>query len=95
MTTHTMEADDLLVAAGRGDRAAFGEFYDRTVALIYPLLHGGLGDTERACEATERVYASLWRGAPRFRPRRECAYGVLLAATRREIATAAGTGSRV
>lgn len=85
MTAPASGPDDLLAAAGLGDRAAFGVFYDRTVSLIYPLLHCGLGDTRRACEATERVYSGMWRAAPRFRPRSECAYGLLLAATRREI----------
>lgn len=88
MTTYSVGPDDLLAAAGRGDRDAFGAFYDQTVPLIYPLLHCGLGDTRRACEATERVYSGMWRVAPRFRPRDECAYGLLLAATRREITEA-------
>lgn len=77
--------DDLLTAAGRGDRLAFGAFYDRTVSLIYPLLRGSLGDTRRASEATERAYLRLWRSAPRFRAGDECACGLLLAATKAEL----------
>jgi RNA polymerase sigma-70 factor (ECF subfamily) len=78
--------DDLLTAAGRGDQAAFGAFYDRTVSFIFPLLRGGFGDTRRAGEATERIYLRLWRAAPRFRAGDECACGLLLAAARQELA---------
>lgn len=88
MTTCAAGPNDLLAAAGLGDRVAFGAFYDSTVSLIFPLLQGGLGDTRRACEATERVYVRMWRSAPRFRQSSECAYGLLLAAARREIVAA-------
>lgn len=91
MTTYAAGPNDLLAAAGLGDRLAFGAFYDSTVSMIFPLLHGGLGDTRRACEATERVYVRLWRSAPQFRDRNECAYGLLLAAARRELHEARGT----
>ncbi|MBA3744651.1 hypothetical protein [Sporichthya sp.] len=77
--------DDLLTAAGQGDLDAFGAFYDRTVALIFPLLQCSLGDTPRACAATERVYVWMWAAAPDFRARSQCAYALLLAAARREI----------
>ena len=90
MTTYAAAPNDLLAAAGLGDRLAFGAFYDSTVSLVFPLLQGGLGDTRRACEATERVYVRMWRAAPRFRARSECAYGLLLAAARREIAASSG-----
>ena len=80
------DPDDLLVAAGQGDQAAFGAFYDRTVAFVFPLLRGGLGDTRRAIAATERVYVRLWWAAPQFRAGHECACGLLLAATRQELA---------
>lgn len=90
MTTCAPRPDDLLAAAGLGDRIAFGAFYDSTVSLVFPLLQGGLGDTRRACEATERIYVRMWRSAPRFRERSECAYGLLLAAARREIASSRG-----
>lgn len=78
-------ADDLLAASGRGDLRAFGAFYDRTVPLIFGLLHRSLGDARRTWEATERVYVRLWREAPRFPGRGESAYGLLLAATQSEL----------
>ena len=82
----TSGPDDLLTAAGQGDQAAFGAFYDRTVSFVFPLLRGTLGDTRRANEATERIYVRLWRTAPRFRAGDECACGLLLAAARQELA---------
>ncbi len=87
--TLTSGPDDLLIAAGQGDRDAFGAFYDRTIPLIYPLLRCGFADAGRAGEATERIYGGMWRAAPRFSAGEDCAYALLLAATRREL-TAAG-----
>jgi RNA polymerase sigma-70 factor (ECF subfamily) len=79
--------DALLAAAGQGDERAFSAFFDLTIPLIFPLLHRGLGDRNRASDAAERIYVRVWRAAPRFRPERECAYARLLAATRLELST--------
>lgn len=74
--------DSLLLTAGRGDQAAFAEFYDRTVGLLFPLLQRGLGaKRDRAPEAAEGIYVRLWRSAPQFSPARNCALAVLLSET--------------
>ncbi|MBA2310161.1 MAG: hypothetical protein H0W01_12935 [Pseudonocardiales bacterium] len=78
-------ADDLLVAAGRGDMVAFADFYDRTVHAVYGLLRGVLGEAGGADQAAQRVYLTLWRTAPWFDPAGVSACSVLLLAARREL----------
>lgn len=78
--------DDLLVAAGLGDTDALAALFDATSRAVYGLLHGAASDTDRAQEATRRVYLSLWRTAPQFDPRHETAHTRLLRETHREFA---------
>jgi hypothetical protein len=70
------ETDALLVAAGRGDLDAFMTFYDRTVGVVFALLHQDLGP--RAELATTQVYLQLWRTAAGFDPAVCSAYATLL-----------------
>lgn len=78
-------ADDLLIAAGRGDRDAFAVFYDRTAAAVFGLLRSVLLDDAATESATRRVYLHLWRNAARFDPAGRSAYSLLLAIARREL----------
>ncbi len=59
-------AADLLRRAGRGDQAAFAEFYD----VLSPLVHGVVlkvvRDPSHAEEVTQEVFVELWRLAARF-----------------------------
>lgn len=58
--------DDLLVAAGAGDRAAFGALYDRTSARVFGLVRRLVVDPAQAEEVTQDVYLEIWQTAPRF-----------------------------
>ena len=70
------EADALLVAAGRGDLNAFSTFYDRTVDVVFRILHQEMGP--RAELTTTQVYLQVWRTAPNFDPAARSAYATLL-----------------
>lgn len=78
-------ADELLVAAGRGDLGALAAFYDRTAPAVLGLLRAVLGAAPQAERAAERVYLRVWRTAPRFDPAGGSAYALLLGAARREL----------
>ncbi|OJY46252.1 MAG: hypothetical protein BGP03_27840 [Pseudonocardia sp. 73-21] len=81
-TQHHLDSDStdaLLTATGLGDLDAFAAFYDRTAATVFGMLDTGT-------QATERVYLSVWRAAPEFRPSRRSAYATLMMAIRRELA---------
>jgi RNA polymerase sigma-70 factor (ECF subfamily) len=58
--------DDLLVAAGAGDRVAFGALYDRTSARVFGLVRRLVVDPAQAEEVTQDVYLEIWQTAPRF-----------------------------
>jgi RNA polymerase sigma-70 factor, ECF subfamily len=58
--------DDLLVASGAGDRAAFAALYDRTSARIFGLVRRVVVDPAQAEEVTQDVYLEIWQTAPRF-----------------------------
>ena len=81
-TPHHLDSDStdaLLTATGRGDLDAFAAFYDRTAATAFGMLQAGT-------QATERVYLTMWRAAPEFRPSRRSAYATLMLTIRRELA---------
>ncbi|MGR0319113.1 ECF RNA polymerase sigma factor SigK [Agromyces sp. ZXT2-3] len=62
--------DDLLVATGSGDRAAFGDLYDRTAARIFGLVRRVVIDPAQAEEVAQDVFLEVWQTAPRFDPGR-------------------------
>ncbi len=78
--------DALLVAAGRGDRAAFAAFYDRTAPTVFGMLRRVLDQRTRAEQVTEHVYLQLWQCAPTFDPSHRSAYATALLAARRALA---------
>ena len=81
-------ADDLLVAAGRGDQDAFAAFYDLTASQVFGLLRGVLGDTSRAENTTTGVYVQMWASAACFDPATgPSAHAVLMLTARRALAT--------
>ena len=71
------------MAAGHGDVAAFGAFYDATAPTVVGLLHAVLGRAERVERATREVYRTLWRDAPRFDPAVRSADATLMRSARR------------
>lgn len=68
MTADQTLLDDLLLAAGRGDRAAFAQVYDTTSQRIYGVISGQLYDREKAEALTLSVFLEIWRTSPRFDP---------------------------
>ena len=60
--------DDELRAAGGGDQAAFGRFYDQTAALVHGIVVNLVRGPAIAEEVTQEIYVELWRLAPRFDP---------------------------
>ena len=60
--------DDLLVAAGRGDEAAFAEVYDRLVPMVFGLARRVVRDRTLAEDVSQDVFASVWRQANRYDP---------------------------
>lgn len=58
--------DDLLAAAGTGDRSAFAALYDRTSARVFGLVRRIVVDPAQAEEVTQDVYLEIWQTAPRF-----------------------------
>ena len=60
--------NDLLVASGRHDEAAFARFYQLTSPWIYYLLLRRTGSTALAEEALRDAYVAVWHRAPSFAP---------------------------
>ena len=60
--------NELLVASGRHDEAAFARFYQLTSPWIYLLLRRRTGSTARAEDALRLVYTAIWRRAASFAP---------------------------
>jgi RNA polymerase sigma-70 factor (ECF subfamily) len=68
-----MLLNELLVASGRQDEAAFARFYQLTSPWIYLLLRRRTGSTARAEDAMRLVYTAIWRRAASFAPPRQSA----------------------
>jgi len=67
------DADDtsLLLAAGTGDRRAFGELVERHHRGVVRFVHRFLGIADRATaeDIAQDVFLAAWKAAPRFEPR--------------------------
>ncbi len=61
--------------AGKGNEAAFADFYDLTSALVYGIVLKIVRDPSMSEEVTQEVYVELWRLAPRFDDKRGSAKG--------------------
>lgn len=55
-----------LSAAGRGNEAAFGQFYDLTASLVYGVVLKVVRDPAIAEEVTQETFVEVWRLAPRY-----------------------------
>ncbi|MGH3355147.1 MAG: ECF RNA polymerase sigma factor SigK [Nocardioidaceae bacterium] len=75
--------NDLLVAAGRGDEAAFSEVYDALSPSVFGLARRIVRDPARAEEITQDVFVSVWRFATRFDPTRGSAQTWVMTLTHR------------
>jgi RNA polymerase sigma-70 factor (ECF subfamily) len=68
------QADDdtaLLLAAGRGDRQAFGELVERHHRTVVHYVGRFLGIADRATaeDIAQDVFLAAWKAAPSFKPR--------------------------
>jgi RNA polymerase sigma-70 factor (ECF subfamily) len=76
---------DLLVQIATGDRGAFEELYGRYARAVLALALRRLGDRGRAEDATQEVFAAVWRSARGFNPDRGAGASWLFAIARNAI----------
>ena len=60
----------LIRRIGAGDREAFERLYSRYARAVFGLALRRLGDRDRAEEAVQETFASVWRSARSYRPER-------------------------
>jgi DNA-directed RNA polymerase specialized sigma24 family protein len=65
--------NELLVASGHRDEAAFARFYQLTSPWIYHLIRRRTGSTADAEDALRLVYTTIWRRADGFAPTNQSA----------------------
>lgn len=70
-----LDQAELLVAAGRGDRAAFAAFYDRAMSRVLGVCIRVIRDRSLAEEVAQEVMVEAWTKADRFDPERGSASG--------------------
>ncbi len=64
-----MDAEQLAALIGavqHGDGAAFADFYDQLVPLVFGIALNTARDLSKAQMITERAFVTMWRQAPRF-----------------------------
>jgi RNA polymerase sigma-70 factor (ECF subfamily) len=57
----------LVERAAQGDRAAFGQLYQRYLDDVYAYVHFRVQDTALAEDLTQDVFVGVWRALPSFR----------------------------
>ncbi len=67
------QLNELLVASGRHDEAAFARFYQLTSPWIYYLLRRRTGSTADAEDALRLVYTTIWQQAASYAPSNQSA----------------------
>jgi len=60
--------NELLIASGRHDEAAFARFYQLTSPWIYHLVGRQTSSSAHAEDTTRRVYTMIWQRAASFAP---------------------------
>jgi RNA polymerase sigma-70 factor (ECF subfamily) len=75
--------DERLLAAGRGDDAAFADVYDALGPAVFGLARRVVRDPARAEEIAQDVFVSVWRFATRFDPAKGSARTWVLTLTHR------------
>lgn len=81
----TLTDGDLLGRIGSGDRDAFEELYRRYSRAVLGLALRRLGDRGRAEDATQEVFAAVWRSARSYKPSRGAGSSWLFAIARNAI----------
>ncbi|WP_187683064.1 sigma-70 family RNA polymerase sigma factor [Nocardia wallacei] len=77
--------EDLLAAAGDGDRDAFAMFYRQTGHRVRGLALSMLRNSATAEEIAQEVYLQVWSLAGRYDPRRSSPMGWLMMLTHRRV----------
>jgi RNA polymerase sigma-70 factor, ECF subfamily len=69
--TDTREDNDLMLAAGQGDRSAFGILVERHHRAIVQFAYRFLAPSDRSTaeDLAQDVFLAAWKAAPGFRPR--------------------------
>ncbi len=73
MVEASTRLEELLVASGRGDEAAFAHLYDATCPRVLGLARRLLRDPAQAEEVTQEVFWQIWRDGHGFDPARGAA----------------------
>ena len=76
----------LMQLIAKGDSAAFADFYDSTSAYVYGIALTVLRSPDLAAEASQEIYAEVWRDAPRFDPGRGSVLAWLMSLAHRRVA---------
>jgi RNA polymerase sigma-70 factor (ECF subfamily) len=64
----TARLADLIVAVGRGDRAAFRALYDQTSAKLYGVILRIIRNRSSADDVLQDVFLRIWRSAASYSP---------------------------
>jgi RNA polymerase sigma factor (sigma-70 family) len=86
--------DELLLAAARGDGAAFGVFYERHLAVVVAFVRRRSAGAEVAADLTAEVFAAALVACPRYRPGGAPALAWLLGIARNKLRESARRGRR-
>jgi RNA polymerase sigma-70 factor (ECF subfamily) len=81
----TLTDGELLGRVGSGDRDAFEELYQRYARAVLALALRRLGDRGRAEDATQEVFAAVWKSARSYNPSRGAGSSWLFAIARNAI----------
>jgi RNA polymerase sigma-70 factor (ECF subfamily) len=68
MLTRTPADEELMLAAGGGDLAAFGQLVERHQAVVWRLAYRFLGDACEAEDVAQDAFLRILDAAPRYRP---------------------------
>ena len=74
--------EELMLLVARRDHGAFEALYDRHGAAAYSLAHRVLGDRQRAEDAVQETFLSIWRARSSYDPGRGSVRNWLLGALR-------------
>lgn len=71
--------EELLLAAGQGDRQAFGQVVERHHRGVVQFIHRLLGtvDRDQAEDLAQDVFLRAWKGAQTYRPKAKCSTWLL------------------
>ena len=82
MTAQNPELEDLIVAIGQGDRAAFHAFYAATSPKLLGLVFRLVGSRPSAEEIVQDVYLKVWTSAKGYTPQPGSGFGWLASIAR-------------